>query len=245
MHILGIDIGGSGIKGAPVDCESGELLESRYRIPTPQPSHPRAVSKVVDQVAKNFKWRSTIGCGLPSVIRDGVALTAANIDHEWVGINAEKLFKKSTGCKTKVINDADAAGLAEMRFGAGKGMKGLVFVVTIGSGIGTAMFLDGKLVPNTELGHLEIRGKDAEKRASDAVRKDKNLTWKKWAFKFDEFIDTLERLFWPDLIILGGGASKKTDQFIHFFDKSTKILPAQLKNDAAIVGAALAAHELG
>ena len=244
MDILGIDIGGTGIKGAPVDISTGTLLAERKRIPTPTPAKPKAVAEVVAKVVKAFDWHGPVGCGFPAVIRGGVALTAANIHPRWVDTNAEALFAESTGCSVKVINDADAAGLAEMAFGAGRGRLGMVLIVTIGTGLGTAIFIDGHLVPNTEMGHIEIRGKDAEWRATDAARKREKLTWKKWAGNFDEYLRTMERLIWPDLIILGGGVSKKMDKFVPLLTVKTEILPAQLLNDAGIVGAALAAQNL-
>ncbi len=240
MVILGIDIGGSGIKGAPVDTENGNMLAGRYRIPTPQPAKPKSVAKVVAEVARHFDWRGPIGCGFPAAIQHGVALTAANVHQRWIGTNARNLFTKATGCPVEVINDADAAGLAEMRFGAGRERSGMVLIVTIGTGLGTALFVNGHLVPNTELGHIEIRGKEAEHRASDAVRKREKLSWKKWAARLDEYLDTMERLLWPELIILGGGASKKGARFMPYLTIRAEVVPAQLGNEAGIIGAALA-----
>jgi polyphosphate glucokinase len=244
MDILGIDIGGTGIKGALVDISTGTLLAERKRIPTPTPAKPKAVAEVVAEIVKAFDWHGPVGCGFPAVIRSGVALTAANIHPRWVETNAEALFGEETGCAVKVINDADAAGLAEMAFGAGRGRLGTVLIVTIGTGLGTAIFIDGHLVPNTEMGHIEIRGKDAEWRATDAARKREKLTWKKWSANFDEYLRTMERLIWPDLIILGGGVIKKMDKFVPLLTVKTEIVPAQLLNDAGIVGAALAAQSL-
>jgi len=244
MSILGIDIGGTGIKGAPVEISTGVLLAERKRIPTPSPAKPRAVAEVVAEIVKAFDWHGPVGCGFPAVIRNGVALTAANIHPRWVETNAELLFTEMTGCAVKVLNDADAAGMAEMAFGAGRGRRGTVLIVTIGTGLGTAIFVDGHLVPNTEMGHIEIRGKDAEWRATDAARKRGKLTWKKWAANFDEYLRTMERLIWPDLIILGGGLSKKMDKFVPLLTVKTEIQRAQLLNDAGIVGAALAAQGL-
>jgi polyphosphate glucokinase len=244
MNILGIDIGGTGIKGAPVDVETGALIGERKRIPTPIPAKPRAVAEVVAKVVQSFDWHGPVGCGFPAVIRNGVALTAANIHPRWVETNAEALFAQETGCPVKVLNDADAAGMAEMAFGAGRGRSGTVLIVTIGTGLGTAIFIDGHLVPNTEMGHIEIRGKDAEWRATDAARKREKLTWKKWAANFDEYLRTMQRLIWPDLIILGGGVSKKMDKFVPLLTVKAEIVPAQLLNDAGIVGAALAAQGL-
>ncbi|MBN1259894.1 MAG: ROK family protein [Anaerolineae bacterium] len=242
MEILGVDIGGSGIKGAVVDTKTGELVRPRFRIPTPNPSKPKAVARVVKQLTKHFDWSGTIGVGFPAPVQRGVTLTAANVDDRWIGANAAKLFSEVTGCPVFVINDADAAGLAEMRFGAGRGRMGVVLIVTVGTGLGTALFIDGHLLPNTELGHIEIRGKDAETRASDAARKALDLSWADWTPLFNEYLLTLERLFWPDLIILGGGASKKTEKFLHHLTVTTEVVPAQMLNQAGIVGAALAAE---
>ncbi len=244
MEILGIDIGGSGIKGAPVDIETGNLTMPRLRIITPDPAKPRAVADVVGEVVRNFDWHGPIGCGFPAVIQDGVAMTAANIHPNWINKKASALFADTTGCPVSVINDADAAGIAEMTFGAGKGHKGTVFILTVGTGIGTALFTDGHLLPNTEFGHLKIRGKDAEHRASDYVRKLQNMSWKKWSAAFDEYLCTMEQLVWPDLIILGGGVAKYSDDIIPRLTVHTKVVPAQFLNEAGIVGAALAAQKL-
>ncbi len=243
--LLGIDVGGSGIKGAPVDLASGALLAKRYRIPTPAGAKPGDVAEVVARIARHFDWDAPIGVGFPAAVLDGVVKTASNIHRSWLGVDAPQLLSDVTNCPVTVLNDADAAGLAEMRFGAGRGRRGTVFIVTIGTGLGTALFVDGHLVPNTELGHLEIRGKEAEKRASDAVRKRKKLTWKAWAKRFDEYLHTLERLFWPSLFILGGGASKKTEKFLPYLSVQAEVVPAQLRNEAGIVGAALAAGREG
>ena len=242
MHVLGIDIGGSGIKGAPVDVESGFLAAERLRIDTPQPSTPVAVAKVVKEIQGKFDWQGPIGCGFPAVVLHGVTRTAANVDKDWVGTDAAGLFAQKTGCPVTVVNDADAAGMAEMKFGAGRGRSGVVFIITIGTGIGSALFNDGRLVPNTELGHLTLWGKDAELRISDAARQAKEMNWKKWAERFDEYLRELERLFWPDLFILGGGASKKGDKFLKYLTLKTEVVIAQLENEAGIVGAALAAQ---
>ncbi|HEY4691057.1 MAG TPA: ROK family protein [Anaerolineae bacterium] len=244
MEILGIDIGGSGIKGAPVDVDTGLLLAERYRIPTPQPSTPEAVADTVAEIVKHFKWKRRIGCTFPAVIKKGVAYSAANVDESWIGMNGEKLIKRKTRCPVVLLNDADAAGLAEMTFGVGRGKSGVVFVLTFGTGIGSALFIDGRLVPNTELGHLEIRGKDAEWRASDRAREDKGLNWKKWAACVDEYLRHVEKLFSPDLFIIGGGVSKKHKKFLPLLTVRAKVVPARLLNDAGIVGAALAAKAI-
>ena len=241
MEILGIDIGGSGIKGAPVNTDSGELLAPRYRIPTPQPSKPEAVAEVVAQVAKNFAWSRQIGCGFPAVIRGGVAYSAANVSKKWIGTDAASLFRTATNCPVCVVNDADAAGLAEMTFGAGRGRKGVVLIVTVGTGIGTALFTDGQLVPNTELGHIELGGQDGETYASDAARKRENLSLRRWARRFNLYLNTLEKLLWPDLIILGGGISKEFEAFRPKIQVQAEMVPAQALNEAGIIGAALAA----
>lgn len=244
MEILGIDIGGSGIKGAPVETNTGEFSADRRRIETPEGAKPDDVAKVVKRLVKYFAWQGPIGCCFPASIQHGVARTAANVDKSWIGTNIEALFAEATGCPVRVLNDADAAGLAEMRFGAGKGVGGLVLIVTIGTGLGTALFTDGVLVPNTELGHIEMNGQDAEWQASDAARKRENLSWEAWAGRFDQYLQTMKALFWPDLIILGGGASKKMDKFMHYLTVDTPIVPAATLNDAGIIGAALAAESL-
>ena len=241
MLVLGIDIGGSGIKGAPVDSDSGNLLAPRFRLPTPSPAKPRPVAEAVSLVAKHFKWKEALGIGFPGVVRKGMTLTAANIHEDWEGLNAAKFIKKVTGRKTCIINDADAAGLAEMAFGAGKGRQGVILLVTIGTGLGTALFTDGHLLPNCEFGHLEIDGVVAEWRASDAARKREKLSWKKWGRRFDKFLQTMERLIWPDLIILGGGISKKHENFMPYITVQAEVVPAQMLNEAGIVGAAVGA----
>jgi polyphosphate glucokinase len=239
MQVLGIDIGGSGIKGAPVDLETGTLLGERHRIDTPIPATPLAVASTINQLAIHFKWKGKIGCGFPAVIRHGVAKTAANVDPTWINIDAKKLFSKTTGCEVSVINDADAAGLAEVKFGVGKGRKDVVLMLTIGTGIGSALFVDGKLVPNTEYGHFYYKDILAEKYCSDSARKKYELDWETWAKRFNNFLKHIERVINPDLIIIGGGASKKQEKFLHLIDISTEIKIAELENNAGIVGAAL------
>jgi len=244
MEILGIDIGGSGIKGAPVDTEKGVFMEDRYRIPTPQPAKPEPVAEVVAKIAEFFDWKGPIGCTFPAVMKHGVAHSAANVDDDWIGTDAHRLFQRTTGCPVLVMNDADAAGIAEMRFGAGVGHEGIVIILTFGTGIGSAIFVEGTLMPNTELGHLEIRGKDGEDRAADSVRKAKDWSYKKWSKRVSEYLQHVEFLFSPDLIIFGGGVSKKHDKFFHRLETRARIVPAQLRNDAGIIGAALAARDL-
>ena len=238
--MLGIDIGGSGIKGAPVDVERGVLLADRLRIPTPRPAKPKAVAKVVAELTRHFRWPGPVGCAFPAVIEAGVARTAANVDQRWIGTDGRELLERRTGCPVTLLNDADAAGLAEMRFGAGRGQSGLVIMLTLGTGIGSALFLDGHLVPNTELGHLVIRGKAGELRASDRARRRQVMSWKKWARRVDEYLRYVEDLLRPDLFILGGGVSKKHEKFLHHLTNATPVIPAQMRNEAGIVGAALA-----
>jgi len=246
MQILGIDIGGTGIKGAPINTEDGALLAERYRLLTPEGAKPSPVAGVVADVAAHFDWHAHIGCGFPAVIRDGVAESAANINQKWIGTNVAELFSASTQCQVYVVNDADAAGLAEVTFGAGKGVRGVTLMITIGTGLGSALFVDGKLVPNTELGHIEVECDDAELIASDFARREQDLSWKKWAKRLDKYLGQLERLLSPDLIIIGGGAVKKKELFLPQLTLHTPIIPAQLGNDAGIVGAALAAsHHFG
>ena len=243
MEILGIDIGGSGIKGAIVDTRSGALLTPRQRIPTPEPAKPEPMAEVVAEIARHFEWSGPIGCGFPAPIIAGVAMTAANIHKKWIGTNVEELLSQATACPTHVVNDADAAGLAEMAFGAGRHHSGVVLVITIGTGLGSALFAGGRLTPNTELGHIQLMGDDAEKYASDAARKEENLSWKKWAERLDLFLHKLETLFWPDLFILGGGVIKYHDKFIPDLSVRARVVPAQLLNNAGIVGAAISAYK--
>jgi polyphosphate glucokinase len=241
MEILGIDIGGSGIKGAIVDIENGQLTTERYRIPTPKPATPKAVTNAVVKLVKHFKWLGPIGCGFPAAISGGIVRTASNIHEGWIGTAVSTLFTEATTCPTVVLNDADAAGLAEMTFGAGKNQQGVVFIITVGTGIGTAAFSGGCLLPNMELGHLILNEKIAEHYVSDAVRKREELSWKKWSKRFNTYLAEIERLFWPDLIIIGGGVSKREEKFFKYLSSSIKIIPAQLLNEAGIIGAALAA----
>jgi polyphosphate glucokinase len=243
MEILGIDIGGSGIKGAPVDVANGELTAERYRIPTPQPSTPEAVAEGVAEVARHFRWQGPIGCTFPAIVRHGVVYSAANVDQSWIGTDGQALFAERTGCPVMLLNDADAAGIAEMRFGVGQGKAGLVLMLTFGTGIGSALFYNGVLIPNSELGHMKMRGKDAEDRASDRVRREQELNWKQWAKRVNEYLAYLDMLFSPDLYIIGGGVSKKQDKFLHLLNTQTPVMMAEMLNEAGIVGAALAAGE--
>jgi polyphosphate glucokinase len=239
--VLGIDIGGTGIKGAPVDLDTGALTDDRLRIPTPAGGRPDDVAAVVAEIAGHFDTAGPIGCTFPAVIRDGVARTAANVDSSWIGTDAAQLFRQASGHDVLVVNDADAAGIAEMHYGAGKGEDGVVLVLTLGTGIGSALFVDGVLVPNTEFGHVEVDGKPAEKRAAESVREQKDLSWKEWAQRLDNVLVALERVLWPRLVILGGGVSKKSEKFVPRLTTTVPVVPATLLNNAGIVGAALAA----
>jgi polyphosphate glucokinase len=240
MNVFGIDVGGSGIKGAPVDTETGELLAERTRTKTPKPARPEAIVRTAVKIVERSGWDGQIGCGFPAVIKGGVVRTAANIDKEAIGFDLQSRLEQELGTPVRVINDADAAGLAEMRWGAGRGMEGVVLMLTLGTGIGTSLFVEGRLVPNTELGHIEIRGKDAEHRAADGARKRENLSWKEYAARLDEYLHKIEDLLWPDLIIIGGGISKKSEKFLPHLTARTKVVPAEMLNEAGIAGAALA-----
>ncbi|HZD66470.1 MAG TPA: ROK family protein, partial [Acidimicrobiales bacterium] len=242
---FGVDIGGSGIKGAPVDLVGGGLAQPRVKLPTPQPSTPEAVAATVAQVVHSFAWAGPIGCTMPAVVTAGTVRTAANVDPTWIGTNAEQVLGGVTGLDVTAVNDADAAGLAEVAFGAARGQAGLVIVVTLGTGIGTAVVHQGRLLPNTELGHLEVDGHDAESHAADAVRKREGLGWKKWAKRLQGYFEALERYFWPDLFVVGGGVSRKADKFLPLLSLRTPIVPARLQNDAGIVGAAALAARRG
>jgi polyphosphate glucokinase len=245
VELLGIDIGGTGIKGAPVDVETGILTADRVRLLTPQPAEPKAVAEVVAEVVGRFSASGAVGATFPAVIRAGRAETAANVDPSWIGEDVAARLGDAAGRPFVVLNDADAAGLAEMRFGAGRGRQGVVVMVTLGTGIGTAVFVDGKLVPNTELGHLELGGREAEKWAADSVRERKGLSWQKWGKRVDEYLRHLEMLLSPDLFVLGGGASKKSAKFFPSLGTRAEVVPAQLLNEAGIVGAAVAAADPG
>jgi polyphosphate glucokinase len=238
--ILGIDIGGSGIKGAPVDTHQGTLLAERFRLETPQPATPEATVETVAAVARQFDWTGPIGVGFPAVVKNGVIHTAANIDSTWIGRDAAQMIAEATDSPTvHVANDADVAGLAEIQFGAGRDVPGLVLMITLGTGIGTALFLDGKLIPNMELGHIEIKGKDAESWAAESARDREELKWGEWAKRVDRYLRTMEALLWPDLIIVGGGVSRKAERFFPDLTTRTRVVPATLLNEAGIIGAAL------
>jgi polyphosphate glucokinase len=242
VQVLGIDIGGTGIKAAPVDTTKGTLLTERVKVETPHPAQPDAVAAVVAQHVKNFDWTGPVGLTFPGVVVNGVTTTAANLDPAWVGMDTRALLTKAAGVPVSLINDADAAGLAEMKFGAGSGHQGTVLMLTFGTGIGSALFRDGILVPNTEFGHIEIRGRDAEKRASERAKELHDLSWGKWAGRVDEYLRHVEALTAPDLIIIGGGISRKADKFLPLLTSlRATVVPAAMQNDAGIVGAALAA----
>ncbi|WP_042442488.1 polyphosphate--glucose phosphotransferase [Streptacidiphilus jiangxiensis] len=246
MTVFGVDIGGSGIKGAPADLENGKLAEERVKVLTPQPSEPQAVAAAVREVVEQFDWQGPVGLTFPGVVVDGRTLTAANVDKSWIGTDAAGLFSEALGGRpVAVVNDADAAGVAEVRFGAGRDRGGVVLMLTLGTGIGSALFVDGNLVPNTELGHLELHGKDAEKHASSAAREKHELSWSQWAERLDDYFAMVEMLFSPQLIIIGGGVSRKADKFLpHLKPLRAEIVPARLQNDAGIIGAAMQAARL-
>lgn len=240
---FGIDVGGTGIKGGIVDLETGELIGERYRLDTPHPSTPDSVAKTCGEVAGNFDYAGPVGLTFPGVIRRGTVLTAANVDHSWIGTSLVRTAEPHLPGPVTVLNDADAAGLAEVRYGAGAGHNGLVLMVTLGTGIGTALIHDGTLIPNAELGHIEIDGKDAESRASASAKERKDLSWEQWAERVSKYLQTLEKLLWPELIILGGGVSKKPDKWVPLLKTDTPLVVAEMRNNAGIVGAALAAVE--
>jgi polyphosphate glucokinase len=243
MNVFGIDVGGSGIKGAPVDTTSGELIKERLKIKTPQPATPEAIVETAVEVVRQSGWSGPVGCGFPAVVKDGVVQTAANIDKSAIGFDLrEALDRELDSPPVSVVNDADAAGLAEMRWGAGRYQDGVVLMLTLGTGIGTSLFVGGRLVPNTEFGHIEVRGKDAEHRAAESARKRDDLNWKEYAERLDEYLHRVEDLLWPDLIVIGGGISKKSEKFFPHLTARTKVVTAEMHNDAGIAGAALAGN---
>lgn len=237
--VLGIDVGGTGIKGALVDTRKGELVTERKRYPTEGKIKPVEVMDLIARFVDDLQWQGLIGIGFPAIVKNGVALSAANISKKWIGMNIDEAVHQKTGLNTYALNDADAAGIAEMRFGAGRPFqKEIVIVLTLGTGIGSAIFVRGELLPNTELGHLEIRGKIAERRASDAIRQKKDLSWKKWSVLLQEYLDEVEFLFSPDVLIVGGGASKYHEKFFPHLHVHAQLLPAEHLNLAGIIGAA-------
>ncbi|QKV97599.1 ROK family protein [Streptomyces sp. NA02950] len=242
-RLFGVDIGGSGIKGAPVDLDRGDLAEERHKVLTPHPATPEAVVDGVVEVVRHFDWSGRpVGVTFPGVVTDGTTRTAANVDKSWIGTDLASLLRERLGCPVTVLNDADAAGVAEMTFGAGQGRRGTVILLTLGTGIGSAVFTGGTLVPNTELGHLELHGHEAEKRASTKVKEDHDLSWEHWAQRLRKYLAHLEMLFSPELFVIGGGVSRKAHKFLPLIgDIRAEIVPAQLQNNAGIVGAAMAA----
>lgn len=243
---LGIDIGGSGIKGAPVNLQTGELEAERLRVDTPQPSTPDAVAEIVAKIVDHFSEHTSgrpVGVTIPAVVKSGVVRTAANIDQSWIGANGAALLSDKVRRPVHLMNDADAAGVAESRYGAARATKGLVFMATLGTGIGSALLYDGTLIPNAELGHLEIDGHDAEKRAASSIKEQEGLSWETWAERLQVYFSRVEDLLWPDLIVVGGGVSKKADKFLPLLHLRAPIVAAQLMNSAGIVGAARLAHE--
>ncbi len=240
MDVFGIDVGGSGIKGAPVNTGTGELLTERVRIKTPKPATAEAIVRTTVEVVRQSGWEGPVGCGFPAVVKEGVARTAANIDKSAIGFDFQGALERELGAPVRVVNDGDAAGLAEMRWGAGRESEGVVLMLTLGTGIGTSLFVGGRLVPNTELGHIEVRGKDAEHRAADSARKRDELSWKEYAGRLDEYLHRIEDLLWPDLIVIGGGISKKSEKFFPHLTARTRVVAAQMLNEAGIAGAALA-----
>ena len=244
MVILGIDIGGSGIKAAPVDVKAGELVTERYRLTTPRPAKPDKVMDVAAEVAAHFEWTGPIGCAFPGVVSEGVVYSAANVHNSWIGTDGRSMLAERTGCRVHMLNDADAAGIAEMTVGVGKGRKGLVIMFTFGTGIGSALFMDGHLIPNTELGHLELKGQTAEHRAAARLYEEGKLSLEKWTKRLDRYLQHVERILRPDLIIFGGGVSKQYKRILPNVKTRAELVPAKLFNHAGIAGAALAAHEV-
>ena len=243
--ILGIDIGGTGIKGALVDIQQGKLITERFRLDTPSPANIPAVVATFKEVVQHFEWTGHIGCGFPSVIKQGKSFTASNIHQDWIGAEVENILSTASGCTVNVRNDADVAGIAEMRFGEGRGQQGVTVVITIGTGLGSAVFVDDQLLPNIELGQLYLKAhhKIVEHYAANSIRKKEELLWESWAMRFNEFLQLVITIFNPRLIILGGGASKKFELFGSFLEVSVPIRPAQLLNEAGIIGAAMYAYE--
>jgi polyphosphate glucokinase len=244
--ILGIDIGGMHIKASVADIDSGRLTGKHLFVPTPQPSAPATMLAIIKHMISDLNWRGQIGCGFPGVIKKGTVFTAANLSKEWIGVNLENEIRKFTEGNVAVINDADAAGLAEMKFGAGVEYNrqdgGIVLMVTLGTGIGTALFVNGALVRNTEFGHVEIDGVDAETRAATVHREKEGLSWKDWGSRVNKYLQTMEKLLSPDVFIIGGGVSESSEKFFPFIEVKAKMIPAKMGNDAGIVGAAIATN---
>ncbi|HRP06018.1 MAG TPA: ROK family protein [Opitutaceae bacterium] len=243
MNVLGIDIGGSAVKGAPVDTVTGRLLAERFRVPTDKVLTPAQMARTIAGIAKHFSWNGAVGVGFPGVIRRATILTSANLHRAFIGCDGGKLFGKALKLPVSLINDADAAGLAEVRFGAGKKAAGTVLMLTFGTGVGSALFVDGRLYPNSELGHLPMKGRDAEKRVSAAAKERKKLSFRKWAHRVNDYLRVVEAILNPDRIIVGGGISKDFEEWFKFLDTTTPIVPAKFFNEAGIVGAALHAAD--
>lgn len=243
MEILGIDVGGSGIKGALVNMETGEMITERFRIPTPKSRKPKPMAEVVAKIAKHFDYSGPIGCGFPTVIKNGVCKTPGNLHKRWAGVNVDELFSEATGLPVTVVNDADAAGYASMNFGVGRGKDGLVLMITIGTGLGSGAFYNGDLIPNFELGQIPYKKYDKiELWAAASAKEREELSYKKWGKRFNIFLEFVELIVSPDLIILGGGTSKDWDEFKDYISIETPVIPAELQNHAGIIGAAAAAY---
>ena len=240
MEILGIDVGGTGVKGAIVDTETGELVTERYRLLTPKPATQPALINTIEAIIRHFNWHGAVGCGFPSAVKNEIVKTASKIDNSWIGVNASAQIEKETGCPTHLVNDADAAGYAEVEFGAGKDINGTIFMAAFGTGIGTAIFHNQQLVPNTELGHVPLHGMDAEDYAANSIREINNLSWEEWGGRVNEYLDLIVSLLWPDIIIVGGGVSESFHEFEPYIDVDSKVVPAESRNHAGIIGAALA-----
>ena len=243
-HILGFDIGGTGIKGAIVDINTGSLMTERIKVPTPDPATPDSVGRAVNTITNQLGYKGIIGCGFPAIVKKGIAMSASNIDKSWIHVNVENLLSKYTECPVYVANDADVAGMAEQAFGFAANQPGTVIVLTIGTGIGSALFYNGILIPNTEFGHLKFHKSIAEKYTSNLARKEKNLNWAEFGNRLNEYLQHLEFIFSPNLFILGGGVSKKFDLYKDYFKLNTTIVPAKFQNEAGIIGAALYAHRI-
>ncbi|MAJ51513.1 MAG: polyphosphate glucokinase [Flammeovirgaceae bacterium] len=243
MELLGIDVGGTGIKGAIINTVNGQLVSKRKRLPTPGLANPQLIVETIVEIIRFFNWNKEIGCAFPSVIEKGVVHTASNIDRQWIGLNAANLLTEASGCPTYLINDADAAGKAEIAFGSGQGKRGNLIFFTVGTGIGSAFFHHGHLYPNTELGFLKIKGRYAEHYIANSIREAENLSWSQWGKRFSRYLKRVELLLTPDLFILGGGISKKFKLYESFLKCKTPIIPAQLKNNAGIIGAAVGARD--
>lgn len=243
MKILGIDVGGSGIKGAIVETDTGELLTEKFRLKTPRPAKPEAVAQVVRKIVEHFEWKGKVGVGFPTPLAHGKCMSGGNLHKDWKGVRVDKLFSEATGLDFTVINDADAAGEAEMHYGAGKGKEGLVAVITLGTGIGSGLFYDGVLIPNTELGHTVYKGEAFEKFAADSVRKKEDLSYKQWGKRLNKYFKRIELILSPDLFIIGGGASSKLEKFVGQIKINAPIIAAENQNEAGIIGAAVGAYE--